>query len=118
MSCLAAPAVGSHNEQVVFLEAAFVFGLLGLVTYLIIRLLTIAPEGRTAARAGHWRAVHYDADGVTRVAVEKVKPGGASVLDEHLVSTIPIDDPDYEAKFLAAMAAARERQALFEAEDD
>ena len=110
--------IGSHNERMVLLEAVFVFGLLGLVIYLVIRLLTTAPEGRAAARAGHWRPVHYDADGVTRVAVEKVRPGSASVLDEHLVATIRVDDPDYEAKFLAAMAAARERQALFEAEED
>ncbi len=102
----------------VLLEAAFVFGLLGLITYVIIRLLTLPADGRTASRTGRWRAVHYDADGVTRVALEKVSAGGASVLDEHIISTIPIHDPDYDAKFLAAMAAARERQALFEAEED
>ena len=100
------------------LEAAFVFGLLGLVTYVILRSLTFPVEPHTASRTGHWRAVHYDADGVTRVAVEKVSAGGASVLDEHLISTISTDDPDYDAKFLAAMAAARERQALFEAEEE
>jgi hypothetical protein len=47
----------------------------------------------------------------------KVSAGGAQVLDEHLVARIPTADPDYDAKFMTAMAAARERQALFEAEE-
>jgi hypothetical protein len=101
----------------VLLEAVFVVALLGLITYVTIRSLTPSSQGRFASRAGSWRAAHYDANGVTRVVVEKVSPGGASVLDEHLVSTIPVDDPEYDAKFLAAMSTARERQALFEAEE-
>ena len=101
----------------VFLEAAFVFGLLGVVTYVILRSLLPPAQSRPATRSGRWVVVHYDADGSTRVAVEKVSTGGVTVLDEHVVATIAIDDADYDAKFLAAMAAARERQALFEAED-
>jgi hypothetical protein len=38
------------------------------------------------------------------------------VLDEHVVASIPTADSEYDAKVMAAMAAARERQALFEAE--
>ncbi|HET6563126.1 MAG TPA: hypothetical protein VFG72_14730 [Marmoricola sp.] len=102
----------------VLLEAAFVFGLLGLITYLILRLLTRPAEGRNATRIGRWLTVHYDVDGETRVAVNKVSVGGATVLDEHVVARIPVGDPEYDAKFMAAMAAARERQALFEAEED
>jgi FAD/FMN-containing dehydrogenase len=101
----------------VLLEAAFAFGLLGLITYLTLRLLTHPAEARTAIRTGRWMAVHYDADGETRVAVRKVSAGGADVLDEHVVAIIPTADSEYDAKFMAAMAAARERQALFEAED-
>lgn len=112
---LARPAAGSHSMQMVLLEAAFVFALLGLITYVITRLLMLPAERRTAARTGHWKAVHHDSDGVTRVAVEKVSVGGAGVLDEHLISTIPIDDPDYDANFLTAMVPSREHQALFEA---
>jgi len=93
------------------------FALLGLITYVIIRLLTPSVEVHPASRAGCWMPVHYDADGVTRVVVEKVSTRGASVLDEHLISTIRVDDPDYDAKFLAAMSTARQRQALFEAEE-
>jgi hypothetical protein len=115
---LARPAPGSHNEEVVLLEAVVVFGLLGLIIYATLRLLTRPAEGRTATRTGHWSIVHYDADGETRVALKKVSTGGAMVLDEHVVARIPIGDSEYDAKFMAAMAAARERRALFEAEED
>jgi hypothetical protein len=101
----------------VLLEAAFAFGLLGLITYLTILLLTRPAEGRTATRTGRWMAIHYDADGETRVAVIKVTAGEAQPLDEHVVARISTADPDYDAKFMTAMAAARERQALFEAEE-
>jgi hypothetical protein len=47
-----------------------------------------------------------------------MRAGGVNVLDEHVVARIPVDDPDYDAKFMAAMAAARERRALFEAEEE
>jgi hypothetical protein len=102
----------------VMLEAAFVFGLLGVITYVVIRLLSAPAEGRSATLTGHWRVVHRDSDGVTRVVLEKVGSGAASVLDVHLISTISVDDPDYDTKFLTAMAAARERQALFESQED
>jgi hypothetical protein len=38
------------------------------------------------------------------------------VLDEHLVAVVADDDPSYDAKFLEAMAEARQRVALFESE--
>jgi hypothetical protein len=56
----------------VLLEAAFAFGLLGLITSLTLRLLTGPAEGRTVIRTGRWITVHYDAGGETRVAVMKV----------------------------------------------
>jgi hypothetical protein len=105
----------------VLLEAALVVGLLGLISYVTILLLTGSGSssggGRTAARAGHWVTVHYDTDGATCVAVTKVSTAGAGVLDEHVVARIPVADPDYDDRFMAAMAVARERQALFEAEE-
>jgi hypothetical protein len=52
--------------------------------------------------------------GETWVVLQKVS-GSGSLLDEHLVATIP--DAEYDARFLAAMAAAREWQGLFEAEE-
>jgi hypothetical protein len=48
----------------------------------------------------------------------KVSAGGSQVLDEHVVARISTADPDYDAKFMTAMAAAPERQALFEAEEE
>jgi hypothetical protein len=101
------------------LEAAMVFGMLGIVVYATIRSLT-SPQGprRPVLRAGHWRCAHYDVDGVTRVVLQKLPPDGAEVLDEHLVATVPIDDPEYEARFLSAMATARERRALFDSEEE
>ena len=83
------------------------------------RAIARTPRARVAAAApGVWRTNHYDAKGVTRVVVQKVSPGGTNLLNEHVVSTIRLDDPEYDATFMAAMATARERRAVFEAEDD
>lgn len=71
-----------------------------------------------AAASGRWRVAHYDVKGQTRIVVQKVPDSGASVLDEHLVATFPSDDPEYDEKFLAAMSTARQRQALFQSEQD
>ena len=54
--------------------------------------------------------------GVTRVVVRKVSPNGTNILDEHEVAEIPTGAPDYDTRFMTAMATARERVALFEAE--
>ena len=51
------------------------------------------------------------------MVLQKISSSGV-VLDEHVVATVPVDDPDYDAKFLTAMNTARERRALFEAEQD
>jgi hypothetical protein len=102
----------------VLLEAAVVAGLVWAIVYGTLRLLDSASGTRPAAvRAGRWRAAHYDVKGETRVVLQKVSASGDKVLDEHIVATVPVGDPDYDATFLAAMATARERRALFEAED-
>lgn len=69
-------------------------------------------------RPGRWRVGHYEKDDATWVVVQRVAPKDDGVLDEHLVATIDAADPEYDEKFLEAMQAARNRQALFEAEDD
>jgi hypothetical protein len=99
------------------LELAFVLGLAGLLLFGTIRLLA-RPQDQSlpASREGHWVTTHYDVKGTTRVVVQKVSPTGVHVLDEHMVATLRIDDPDYDAQFLSAMATARQRQALFESE--
>jgi hypothetical protein len=101
----------------VTLEAVLVFGVVGAIVYGMIRLVTRPSDpGRPALRAGQWRTAHYDTGGVTRVLLQKVS--GVNVLDEHVIATVPVDDPEYDAKFLAAMSTARERRALFEAEEE
>ena len=103
----------------VILEAAMVFGMLGIIVYATIRLLTVPQaQRRPVLPAGRWRCAHYDADGVTRVVLQKTPLDGDQVLDEHLVATVPIDDPEYESRFLSAMATARERRALFDSEEE
>ena len=79
---------------------------------------TRPQQRRPAAAAGQWRVAHYDVKGFTRVVLQKVSLGGTNVLDEHVVVTIPINDPEYDMKFLAATATARERRAVFEAEEE
>lgn len=102
----------------VILEAALVIGMVGVLVYATIRLLTRPqPVRGTATRPGRWRVVHYDVDGQTRVVLQKASSGG-ELLDEHLVASVRVDDPDYDTSFMRAMSAARERLALFEAEDE
>lgn len=99
------------------LEVAFVLGVAGLLVFGTIRLLTRSQDRRLPASGeGRWVTAHYDVKGTTRVVVQKVSPTGVNVLDEHVVATLRIDDPEYDAQFLTAMATARERRALFESE--
>ena len=103
----------------VILEAAFVLAVLGLITYATIRLLTRSQDEQPpVSLAGHWRVAHHDVKGETHVILQKHALGSGKVLDEHVIATVRVDDPDYDAKFLAAMSAARERRALFETEDE
>jgi hypothetical protein len=117
----------------VMLEAVVVVAVLGLLVYGTIMLLSgtrasgtgasgTGPSGTRGSGAqavgrGTWRVTHYEASGATRVVVQKVAPDGVRLIEEHLVDTIGADDPAYEDRFLTAMATARQRQALFEAED-
>ena len=116
---MALPRPASHNRGMVLVEAAFVVGLLGVMVYAITTLL-LRPQDqrRPSSLAGTWRAAHYDAGGETHVVLQKIAEGGTTVLDEHIVATFRTDDPAYDEKFLAAMNAARQRQALFETEED
>ena len=102
----------------VMIEAALVIGVLGLLifwgTSLLLRSSSQHPQ---ASPAGTWHVAHYDAKGETRVVLQKVREGDTRVIDEHVITSIRADDPEYDAKFLVAMDAARQRQALFEAED-
>ena len=50
--------------------------------------------------------------------VRRVAPSSGRILEERPVETIPADAPDYDQRFLAAMAAARNRAALYASEED
>lgn len=108
----------------VLVEAAVLVGLLGVVVYAITSFLLRAPDHRSpdqrppASLPGTWRVAHYDADGKTYVVLQKTPASRNAVLDEHVIATVASDDPEYDDTFLAAMSAARQRQALFEAEED
>jgi hypothetical protein len=109
---------GRENARVVILEAVAVLGLVAILAYAAIAFLTTRLGVKaTTTESGRWRVAHFDKDRRTRVVVQKVTDGGG-VLDEHLVDTIPVDDPEYDQRFLAAMSAARQRQALFESEEE
>ena len=102
----------------VIVEAVILIGVLGLLIFWITSLLLrSAEEGPHTSPSGTWRVAHYDAKGETRVVLQKVREGDTKVLDEHVITTVRSDDPDYDEKFLVAMDTARQRQALFEAED-
>jgi hypothetical protein len=103
----------------VLIDAVVVLGVIGFVVYGAVRLLGRARyQLPTASSPGQWRATHYDVKGVTKVVLQKMSPTGANLLNEHVVATIALDDPDYDTKFMTAMAAARERRAMFESEED
>lgn len=102
----------------VLLEAALVIGLVSAAVYAGVRLLMRMTDSRPAAVGqGQWRVTHYDHRGATKVVLQKVTPAGTHVLDEHLIETIPVDAVDYDERFMTAMNTARQRQAVFEAEE-
>jgi len=103
------------------LEALVVL-LAAVLVYRLVSGLLKATGGHDpreiAPSPGRWRSAHYDDHGLTRVVLQKLSADGTKVLDEHTVATIRADDPDYEDKFLGAMLTARQRQALFESEEE
>ena len=104
------------------LEALVVLAVVALLVYALVSRLVGATGGHDpraiAPGTGRWRSVHYDSHGHTRVVLQKLSADGMKLVDEHTVATIRQDDPDYEDKFLAAMLAARQRQAVFESEEE
>lgn len=101
----------------ILVELAFVALLVWAFVSVILRLLDRTREPASTAPA-HWRVTHYDVDGETRVVLQKYDDHRDKVLGQHFVGAIPLDDPDYDARFLAVMDSARQRRALFEAEED
>jgi hypothetical protein len=102
----------------VVVEAVVLIGLVGLMIFWMTSfLLRSTSDGPQFSPSGTWRVAHYEVKEETRVVLQKVREGDTKVLDEHVITSIRSDDPEYDDKFLAAMNTARQRQALFEAED-
>jgi hypothetical protein len=103
--------------RVILVELAL---LAGLAWALVHGTLWLLERSRPAALPApvRWRVTHHDADGETRVVLQKYGDRGDRVLGQHVVGTVRLDDPDYDAAFLAVMETARQRRALFESEED
>ena len=109
----------TDNVCMVLLEAAVVLGIVGVIIYVTISMLMRGVEQPRVllGAGGRWQTAQFAADNKTHIVVRKVSPDGATVVDEHLVATVDEHDPEYDAKFLEAMAQARQRVALFESEE-
>jgi hypothetical protein len=103
----------------VLLDAVVVFGVLGLVVYLVTSRLARGLQRRQVlpGSGGRWQVAHFAKAGYTHVVVRKVSPDGVTLVDEHLIAAVPEQDGDYDAKFLEAMSQARQRAALYESEE-
>jgi hypothetical protein len=102
----------------VLVDAVVLLGLVGLVVYVV----SGVARGLGARRAlpgspGRWQVAHFAKAGHTHVVVRKVGTDGRSIVDEHLISAVSEQDPDYDRAFLEAMAQARQRAALYESEE-
>ena len=103
--------------MIALLEVLFVVGLVVAVVYGASAAFTGLNPPRPSGVAGaRWVTAHYAAGESTKVVVRKVVPATGEVVDEHQVAVIEDSDPDYDEKFLEAMALARSRAALFESE--
>lgn len=99
-------------------EVVLVLALLALLGYGAARLLTATSDRRpVASSGGHWCVTHYDRDGRTLVVLQKVAGSGAGIIQEHVVASLVPEDAEFDEKFMLAMEVARERRALFEAEE-
>ena len=104
---------------VALFEALVVVGVAAIVVYAMYTALSSTGRGMAKTDttvAGRWETAHYGVQGATKVVVRRAAPSTGISRDEHVVAVIPDDDPDYEEKFLQAMAQARSRAALFDSE--
>jgi hypothetical protein len=108
------------NDRMALLEAVVVLSLVGLLLYAVVSRAAqgTTPRPLPSMAGARWQVTHYESSGATRVVLRKVLADGASVVDEHVIASVPVDDPDYDSRFLEAMARARARLSLFESEED
>lgn len=89
-----------------------------LVVAISLAARTLRPRPALEAGPTSWAPAHVQKGGVTHVLVRRVAPSSGRILEERPVETIHADAPDYDQRFLAAMAAARARAALYASEED
>jgi hypothetical protein len=80
----------------------------------------IRPGARAGAWQGAWQAGHYAEGGQTHVVVERVyadADGLRRAADRRKVAAVDDDAPDWELRFSEAMAAARVRAEVLNAEE-
>lgn len=105
-------------------QIALLVGVVGVplgVVVAVRRFLGTQDQRRRAAavRAAAWQAAHYLSGNTTHVVVRRsiIGPDGTEeVLDERGVAAVANDDPDFDAGFAEAMATARVRAEVFNAE--
>jgi hypothetical protein len=91
--------------------------LLLVVVLLTLRYAVLSSVRRRQVPA-RWVPAHLERGGATVVVVRRVAISDGRVLDERVVAKVPVDAPDYDERFLEAMAAARNRAALYRSEDE
>lgn len=101
----------------VLLPLLLVVGVLLAIRYTLLEVLRSAGDRRRAVPA-RWVPGHLERGGATVVVVRKVALQDGRVLDERIVQRVPVDAPDYDERFLEAMATARGRAALYRSEEE
>ena len=118
--------------MVLALGEVLVLALLGLGVWAVWRVLQRGPAGTPALPArdrawladqiarARWAPAHDEVDGTTRILLRRGHTGldgRPAVLEERVFTTFPADDPAWEARFTEAMADARYRCTVLNAED-
>jgi len=101
----------------VLLPLLLVIGVLLAVRYTLLEVLRGAGDRQRAVPA-RWIPAHLEKAGTTVVVVRRVAIQDGRVLDERVVQRVRVDDPDYDQRFLEAMATARSRAALYRSEEE
>jgi hypothetical protein len=91
-----------------------------LIAFLVMRAFpAVAGRARPAVEEdARWETHTEVGEGVTTVVVRRVATARQGVLElgRQVIAAIPDDDPEWDAKYHAAMAKARSRVAALEIE--
>ena len=97
--------------------------LLAILVALVVRTprALLPPRRNEVTAPPRWRAAHWSSPARTHVGVQcavERADGRTDVVDRREMTSIPDDAPDYELRFSDAMAAARVRADVLNAEGD